>query len=148
MFSLGQYREPTSRLPDYLPWAALVAPGVVLQKDAALQKTVAFRGPDLASSSPSELVSAVARLNNALKRLGSGWSLFIEAQRFEHSEYPSAEWRHPAAWLLDMERKGQFEEAGSHFESAYYLTFVRSLPARGMASSPASFMTIRSRTIR
>ena len=129
MFSLRQYREPTSRLPDYLPWAALVAPGVVLQKDAALQKTIAFRGPDLASSSPSELVSAVARLNNALKRLGSGWSLFIEAQRFEHSEYPASQWRHPAAWLLDMERKGQFEEAGSHFESAYFLTFVRSLPA-------------------
>jgi type IV secretion/conjugal transfer VirB4 family ATPase len=128
MFSLKQYREPSNRLPDYLPWAALVAPGVVLQKDAALQKTVAFRGPDLASSSPSELVSAVARLNNALKRLGSGWSLFIEAQRFEHSEYPSARWRHPAAWMVDLERKGQFEEAGSHFESAYYLTFVFSVP--------------------
>jgi len=128
MFSLKQYREPTTRLPDYLPWAALVAPGVVLQKDAALQKSIAFRGPDLSSSSPSELVSAVARLNNALKRLGSGWSLFIEAQRFEHSEYPTAQWRHPAAWLLDLERRGQFEEAGAHFESAYYLTFVWKLP--------------------
>jgi type IV secretion system protein VirB4 len=128
MFSLKQYREPTHRLPDFLPWAALVAPGVVLQKDAALQKTIAFRGPDLSSSSPSELISAVARLNNALKRLGSGWSLFIEAQRFEHSQYPVAQWRHPAAWLLDLERRGQFEEAGSHYESAYYLTFVWNLP--------------------
>ena len=57
MFSLREYREPTHRLPDLLPWAALVAPGVVLQKDGILQKTLAFRGPDLASSS-SELVSA------------------------------------------------------------------------------------------
>lgn len=128
MLSLKHYREPSTRLPDYLPWAALVAPGVVLQKDAALQKTIAFRGPDLASSSPSELASAVARLNNALKRLGSGWSLFIEAQRFEHSEYPSSTWPHPAAWLLDRERRGQFEEAGSHFESAYFLTFVWKMP--------------------
>lgn len=128
MLSLKHYREPSTRLPDYLPWAALVASGVVLQKDAALQKTIAFRGPDLASSSPSELASAVARLNNALKRLGSGWSLFIEAQRFEHSEYPSSTWRHPAAWLLDRERRGQFEEAGSHFESSYFLTFVWKMP--------------------
>ena len=128
MLSLKHYREPSTRLPDYLPWAALVAPGVVLQKDAALQKTIAFRGPDLASSSPSELASAVARLNNALKRLGSGWSLFIEAQRFEHSEYPSSTWPHQAAWLLDRERRGQFEEAGSHFESAYFLTFVWKMP--------------------
>jgi len=128
MLSLKHYREPSTRLPDYLPWAALVAPGVVLQKDAALQKTIAFRGPDLASSSPSELASAVARLNNALKRLGSGWTLFIEAQRFEQSEYPSSTWPHPAAWLLDRERRGQFEEAGSHFESAYFLTFVWKMP--------------------
>jgi len=128
MFSLKQYREPSNRLPDYLPWAALVAPGVVLQKDAALQKTIAFRGPDLASSSSSELASAVARLNNAIKRLGSGWALFIEAQRFEHSEYPVSHWRNPAAWLLDLERRGQFEEAGSHFESAYFMTFVWKMP--------------------
>jgi type IV secretion system protein TrbE len=128
MINLKQYREPTTRLPDYLPWAAIVAPGVVLQKDAILQKTYAFRGPDLSSSSRSELVSSVARLNNSLKRLGSGWSLFIEAQRFHTADYQSAEWKHPAAWLLDLERKQQFMKYGAHFESAYYITFVWSMP--------------------
>jgi len=39
MMNLKEYRQPTHRLPDYLPWAALVAPGVVLQKDAVLQKS-------------------------------------------------------------------------------------------------------------
>src|ERR1700690_3548400 len=118
MFSLREYRQPTSRLPDYLPWAALVAPGVVLQKDAILQKTVAFRGPDLASSSSAELLSAVARLNNALKRLGTGWALFVEAPRFGANRYPSSEWRQPAAWIVDLERRQTFENAGSHFESS------------------------------
>ena len=75
MFSLREYRQPTHRLPDLLPWAALVDQGTILQKDGLLQKTLAFRGPNLASSSPSELVSGIARLNNALRRLGSGWSL-------------------------------------------------------------------------
>ena len=128
MMNLQQYRQPTHRLPDYLPWAALVAPGVVLQKDAVLQKSFRFRGPDLASSSPSELLSSVARLNNCLKRLGSGWSLFVEAQRFHLSEYQGASWNEPAAWLLDRERRGQFEERGVHFESAYFLTFVWAMP--------------------
>jgi len=131
MFSLREYRQPTSRLPDYLPWAALVAPGVVLQKDAVLQKTIAFRGPDLASASDAELVGAVARLNNALKRLGSGWALFVEAQRFASSTYPSSTWQHPAAWIFDLERLKAFEAAGSHFESRYYLTFTWQLPATG-----------------
>jgi type IV secretion system protein VirB4 len=105
MLSLREYREPTHRLPDYLPWAALVAPGVVLQKDAIVQKTLAFRGPDLASSLDAEFVSAIARLNNALRRLGSGWALFVEAQRFQSSHYPSSNWWHPAAWVVDTERQ-------------------------------------------
>jgi type IV secretion system protein VirB4 len=139
MFSLREYRNPTDRLPDYLPWACLVAPGVVLQKDGALQKTIAFRGPDLGSSSASELVSAVARLNNALKRLGSGWAFFFEAQRFESTSYPSSEWRHPAAWVLDLERRAAFEAAGAHFESAYFLTIVWQLPALGEKRLQALF---------
>jgi type IV secretion system protein VirB4 len=141
MFSLREYREPTERLPDYLPWACLVAPGVILQKDGALQKTIAFRGPDLASSSASELVSAVARLNNALKRLGSGWAFFFEAQRFESARYPSADWRHPAAWILDVERRAAFEAAGAHFESAYFLTVVWQLPAAGEKRLQALFFS-------
>jgi type IV secretion/conjugal transfer VirB4 family ATPase len=128
MFSLREYREPTNRLPDYLPWAALVAPGVVLQKDGVFQKTLAFRGPDLASSSDSELISATARLNNALRRLGTGWTLHIEAQRFEANSYPRSEWVHPAARIVDSERQRSFEAGGSHFESSYYITFAYRLP--------------------
>src|SRR5579872_1275978 len=124
MLSLREYREPTSRLPDYLPWACLVAPGVVLQKDAIFQTTIAFRGPDLASSLDAELIAATARLNNALRRLGSGWGLFVEAQRFESSAYPASTWSHPAAWIVDLERRQSFQGAGSHYESSYYLTFT------------------------
>ncbi|HTB72093.1 MAG TPA: conjugal transfer protein TrbE [Polyangiaceae bacterium] len=128
MLSLREYREPSSRLPDRLPWACLVAPGVVLQKDAVFQRTLAFRGPDLASSLDSELIAASARLNNALRRLGSGWGLFVEAQRFLSSAYPAATWPHPAAAAVDRERRGAFEQAGAHYESSYYLTFTWGLP--------------------
>ncbi|MGH7435335.1 MAG: helicase HerA domain-containing protein, partial [Polyangiaceae bacterium] len=128
MLSLREYREPSSRLPDRLPWACLVAPGVVLQKDAIFQRTLAFRGPDLASSLDSELVAASARLNNALRRLGSGWGLFVEAQRFLSSAYPAATWPHAAAAAVDRERRQAFEQAGAHYESSYYLTFTWALP--------------------
>jgi type IV secretion/conjugal transfer VirB4 family ATPase len=129
MFSLKEYREPTHRLPDLLPWAGLIAsPGIVMQKDGILQKTFAFRGPDLLSCSPHELVHLNAQINNALMRLGSGWSLFVEAQRFRSSAYPEARWHHPAAWIADLERARQFA-AGSHFESSYYLTFVWQRPS-------------------
>jgi type IV secretory pathway VirB4 component len=127
MFSLKEYREPTHRLPDLLPWAALIAPGIILQKDGLLQKTLVFRGPDLASHSPHELVQINSQLNNALMRLGSGWSLFVESQRFRANEYPHSRWHHPAAWIVDLERARSFAE-NAHFESSYYLTCVWQMP--------------------
>jgi len=122
-----------------LPWACLIAPGVVLQKDAVFQKTVAFRGPDLASSLDSELVAASGRINNALRRLGSGWGLFIEAQRFASSAYPRSNWPYPAAAVVDFERQRTFEQAGAHYESSYYLTFTWRLPPERSTRAAALF---------
>lgn len=36
MMNLAEYRNRTARLADYLPWAALVASGVVLNKDGSI----------------------------------------------------------------------------------------------------------------
>ena len=45
MLNLGEYRRRPRRLPDYLPWAGLVAPGVLLNKDGSFQATIGYRGP-------------------------------------------------------------------------------------------------------
>ena len=45
----------------------------------------------------------------------------------------------PAAWLVDVERKKAFEAAGSHFESAYFLTFVWQMPATAHGRLQALF---------
>ena len=81
MLNLTEYQRRPAQLADWLPWAGLVAPGVVLNKDGSFQRSLRFRGPDLDSATQGELVATSARLNNALRRLGSGWGLFIEAER-------------------------------------------------------------------
>ncbi|OYX79606.1 MAG: hypothetical protein B7Y77_01680, partial [Bradyrhizobium sp. 35-63-5] len=78
---LAEYRNRNRRLADFLPWAALVGTGIVLNKDGSFQRTASFRGPDLDSAVPAELVAVAGRLNNAFRRLGSGWAIFVEAQR-------------------------------------------------------------------
>src|SRR5690606_17243734 len=83
VLNLAEYRRTADRLADHLPWAALVAPGVILNKDGSFQRTLRFRGPDLESATEAELVGASARANNVLKRFGSGWALFFEAERRE-----------------------------------------------------------------
>lgn len=137
MLNLAEYRHRRDRLADFLPWAALVAKGVVLNKDGAFQRTAHFRGPDLDSSTASELVAITSRLNNALRRLGSGWALFVEAQRRPARGYPANPFPDPASELVDAERRAQFEEEGAHYESRYFFTLVWLPPADDAARAEA-----------
>jgi type IV secretion system protein VirB4 len=124
MLNLAEYRKKTTSLADYLPWACLVGPGIVLNKDGSFQRTLRYRGPDLDSATDAELVSITARLNNILKRFGTGWALFFEAERVPASQYPGARFADPASWLVDQERYAAFSADGAHHESRYYLTVL------------------------
>ncbi|MGB5083257.1 MAG: conjugal transfer protein TrbE [Methylocystis silviterrae] len=139
MLNLAEYRKKPQSLADFLPWAALVAPGVVLNKDGSFQRTARFRGPDLESATPAELVGVTARLNNALRRLGSGWAIFFEAQRDPAQDYPASFLPDAVSALVDEERRAQFEEEDAHFESAYFLTLVY-LPPEDDAASAESWL--------
>lgn len=138
MLNIREYRSRPQRLADFLPWAALVATGVVLNKDGSFQRTVRYRGPDLESADAGELVSFCARVNNVLKRFGAGWALFFEADRIPAGDYAQSDWRDPVAWLIDEERRASFE-AGAHFESVYYLTFAWLPPSDGAAKTESLF---------
>ena len=133
MMNLAEYRRTSTRLADFLPWAALAGEGVVLNKDGSFQRTARFRGPDLDSAVPAELVAVAGRLNNAFRRLGSGWAIFVEAQRHGAGAYPASRFPEAASGLVDAERKADFEEDASHFESSYFLTFVYLPPAEDAA---------------
>jgi type IV secretion system protein VirB4 len=124
MLNLAEYRRKTTSLADYLPWACLVGPGIVLNKDGSFQRSLRYRGPDLDSATEAELVSVTARLNNVLKRFGAGWALFFEAERVPANRYPGARFGDAASWLVDQERYAAFSADGAHHESRYYLTFL------------------------
>ena len=103
MLNLREYRKTASHLADFLPWAALVAPGVVLNKDGSFQRTARFRGPDLESATPAELVATTARLNNALRRLGDG-----------HFDLPIIAQHHALCDATDEPQGGDDEQALKH----------------------------------
>ncbi|MHB1872919.1 MAG: conjugal transfer protein TrbE, partial [Steroidobacteraceae bacterium] len=84
--------------------------------------------PDLDASTPAELIAVAARVNNALKRLGEGWAIFVEAARSAAPGYPENRFPDPVSWLVDEERRHAFQEEGAHFESAYFLTFCYLAP--------------------
>ena len=81
MMRLREYQQRSARLCDWLPWGMLIEDGIMLNKDGAYMATVAFRGPDLASSTAAILMALRAQLNHAHKGLGSSWCLHVEARR-------------------------------------------------------------------
>ncbi len=137
MMPLAEYRRRAQSLADFLPWAALVREGVILNKDGSFQRSAKFRGPDLDSATEAELVAITARLNNALRRLSTGWAIFVEAQRDFARGYPESRFPDPVSALVDAERRAQFEEEGAHFESRYYLTLLWLPPADDSARAEA-----------
>jgi type IV secretion system protein TrbE len=129
MLNLSEYAGRPTRLADYLPWACLVAPGVILNKDGAYQTSFRYRGPDLESATQAELIAVTARVNNVLRRFGSGWALFFDAVRSEAVALEESSFACGAAWLIEQERRAAAEENGARFESSYYLTLLWLPPA-------------------
>ena len=152
MLNLREFRSNAYRLADWLPWACLVAPGIILNKDGSFQRTVRYRGPDLDSATEAELMSAASRVNNVLKRFGSGWALFFDATRIEASNYPRSQFPDAVSWLVDEERRASFEgmvdtawddvsrQRGQHFESISHLTLVYLPPAERISRLEALFL--------
>jgi type IV secretion system protein TrbE len=129
MLNLTEYAKKPKLLADYLPWGFLVGPGIILNKDGSFLRLARYRGPDLESATEAELIGVTARINNVLKRFGSGWTLFFEARRAQASHYPMSNFPDPVSLLVDEERRKSFETEGDHFESSFVLSFCWLPPA-------------------
>ena len=138
MLYLREYWPKADRLFDHLPWVALIGPGLVLNKDGSFQKTLAFRGPDLASATDAGLVASRAQLNNALRRLGHAGACTSRPSARSQT-YPTSQFPDPVSDLVDEERREGFEAQERHFESRCFLTFTY-LPQEEAISTAESLL--------
>src|SRR5580658_2732845 len=126
---LTEHRRTTQGLADLLLYSTMVDDGVLLLQDGALLAAWSFRGPDMASATHDEMAVLSARLNSIL-RLGGGWMLHCDAIRSCAPGYPnSGHFPDPATRMIDDERRRQFLDEGSHFESEYFLALTYLPPA-------------------
>ena len=137
VFTLTEHKKHPDRFSDHLPWALLVAPGVVFNKNGSFQTTFRFRGPDLDSATESELVITTSQINNALMRLKGGWAIYADSHRRPDTSYPEASWPDPLTHLLDEERRVLVGNA-NYFDSTRYLTPIY-LPPRDVSSQVAQW---------
>lgn len=129
-------RRNKTELIHYLPWSFYIKKErwvtseikdelcIIVHKDGCLQITFGFRGQDLDSCTPYYINGVAAQFNECVKRLGDGWAVSVEAQRFMSREYPQSSFNNLTAFLVDSERSEDFQSYGEHYDSSYYLTFV------------------------
>jgi type IV secretion system protein VirB4 len=127
---------------QHLPWNYITKfyEGVVIHKDGILQRTFAYRAPDVDSADKFEISTLALRVNDFAKRLGTGWAFHLEAQRFQIREYPSARFDALAPYLVDRERESSFRAAGRHFDSSFYLTFTWKPPSESVKKLASLFV--------
>src|SRR6266699_1794373 len=106
----AEYRRESrwqpAHMSDVVPWRAMLAPGVVLQKSRhGLQRTYAVRGPDVMGDTPEVQGALMLQANQVLKRLGGRWMLQSEAQRCRVTTLPAVAWRPPVAALMEQEQR-------------------------------------------
>jgi type IV secretion system protein TrbE len=140
-FSTGYFYQ-------HLPWNFITKfhEGVVIHKDGILQRTFAYRAPDIDSSNAFEINVLALRVNDFAKRLGTGWAFHLEAQRFQLQEYPKVNFDALASYLIDRERETSFRAAGRHFDSSYYLTFSWKPPSESVKKLVSLFVQSGSST--
>ena len=120
----GSKKEP-QYLADVLTWAAVIGPGLILNKDGSFQKTLRFQPPDAESATTAEMLATRLRINNVLTQLGRNWAIFVEANRFHQGRYfQNSEFPDPVSEQIDIERRQGFLGATEYYETHYYLTFV------------------------
>ena len=132
MHALKEHRSPAPGLPDLLNWAAVVADGMVLNKDGSLMAGWFYQGQDLATVTPAERNRISGLVNGALATLGSEWMIHQDAIRVEARRYPEASesaFPDPVSSLIEAERRAQFRQEKGFYESLYGLV-VTYLPAK------------------
>lgn len=129
MLRLQDFRSKAKGLPDLLTYAALIEPGIILQKDGSFLAGWEIRGEDTASATPAELAHVSGQFSNAMRHLGSGWMLHVDACRTKQRAYPDASlsrFADPVSQAIEDERRAFFGE-GLCFSTATYLV-VTCLP--------------------
>lgn len=116
---VGAFHEK-ARLQYLLPWAyADTQTGIIHGKDHSMLAVYEFRGSDLDSSTPADLMQYHAALNNVIKKLSTGYVLYLEAQRHIDTSYEKAEISVPIIQKMEDERAAYYA-SHRHFETSYY----------------------------
>lgn len=115
-----EYRDKDIGFADMLRYNRMIKDGVCLCKGGELMAGFWFRGVDMDSSTNSQILAIMAKINAAFAKFNSGWMVHIDAIRSHKMEYfKEGDFHHPILKLMDSERRLQFNNEEEHYDSQY-----------------------------
>lgn len=126
MIRVTGHERSNKHLSDYIPWAAIVAPGVIMQKDGIFQSSFEVVGYNFVSMHANKIEHIVSAMNNMCTHLESGWSMFVEAVRTLHDISLHMRWNanehNSIAKYIEQNRMDYYKD-NPLFEMKYFITF-------------------------
>ena len=130
--SLDIFQSRALGLSDAIIYEKFIAPSIILNSDGSFMITYKFRGSDHDSSTVDECAYMSQYVNMAMCRLGSGWAVHVDCIRKESTGYIKPEdnyFTDATSYLIDEERRFEYNLEGMHYENDYYITFTWLPPA-------------------
>lgn len=128
------------RLTYMIPWVYIdPTNGIVHNNDHSMMAIYKFRGPDMASATEQELVFFNADINNAIRRLPTGYTLYFEAQRLPSHKYEKSEMPTPILQAMEDLREEYFT-SGNFYDSEYYFIIYAEPPQKIKQKLTAAFI--------
>lgn len=100
-----------------------------------------YRGPDMGSSTQTEIIHLREALNNILCRYGSDWTVYVEAQRVEIPAWETQDLENKNAEEFDRARNEYFF-ATDKFENIFYMSFLYKPPTDAKSKTEEYFFDI------
>lgn len=125
--NLKKHRSKDEGLADLLMYGSVISDGVVINKNGSLTASWLYTCGDSASSTEHQRSAITTRINNAIKNLGNGWMIHVDAMRCEAPRYPNASLSHfpdRITEAMDQERRDMFMSMGVMYEGYYVLSLT------------------------
>lgn len=129
---------------DAIIWDRFIAPGIIMNTDGSLMTIYKFRGNDHDSSTDDECSYMSQYVNMAMCKMGSGWAVHVDCIRKESTGYIKAEdcfFDDVTSYLIDEERRFEYNQEGMHYENEYYLSFSWLPPADSFSKLQMVFVS-------
>ena len=136
-------RRRAPGVSDLLTWLVSPIPGVIICKDGSLLAGYYFVGRDLTTLMNHDRNVTTIALAGAIHALGGGWSVHVDATRLPSNPYPSRrDWPEPISERIDEERRAQYENFGTAFETIQTIV-LRWSPPSSLNRRAASLLLTR-----